>query len=347
MALILSATNYGRTETVNGEKVYRYRPWVAVLIFIPFILVAIFTTTASDVTLYLSSYRAIPISLGGAWNYFVQTESKGFALFNVLTHTVFFGNVTLYRLAVALVQSIPLIIILRKYSTNYLLSIFLFLAGGYFHAWMLNGLRQFMAVAIIFAATPWIIEKKYFRSIIVILLAATFHRSALYMIPVIFIAQGRIWDYKTLILIIVSAFAISLFAQNTELFNDFADVVGFSTDALDEWGDNGANPIRALVAAVPAVLSLFYRWQLREENNPLINFLVNVSVVTVTMNLFASFTSGILTGRMAVYTDVYNLILLPYMLWRIPEIRSRRFMHFACVGFYFLYFLFEAGTLHL
>lgn len=347
MAVILIFINYGKMETVGGKQVYRYRPWVAVAIFLPIIAFAVLGRVRVDTFLYLSMYHDTPTTFSGAWEYLLAQEEKGFAIFNLLTHTVFFDNETLYRLAISLVHSIPLIFILRKYSPNYLLSIYLFVAGGYHLAWMTNGLRQFMAVTIILAATPWMVERKYFRSVLIVLLAATFHRTALYMLPVLFVAQGRIWDYKTMILIVAVSVVTYMVIRNADLFDDFADTVGYSMGVFREGGDDGAHPIRAAVSAVPMILSFLLRWQIREEHDPAINFFVNLSVLTVAMNIFAVFTSGILTGRMSVYTSVYNLILLPYLLWNIRELRTRRFLHFACVGFYFLYFLFEEGTLHL
>ena len=46
----------------------------------------------------------------------------------------------------ASIQAIILVTIYRKYSTNYLLSIFLFIASTDYLSWMFNGVRQFAAV---------------------------------------------------------------------------------------------------------------------------------------------------------------------------------------------------------
>ncbi|MBR0082240.1 MAG: EpsG family protein [Clostridia bacterium] len=345
MAIILYFTDYTRTETLGDKQVRRYKPLLAVILFVPIILFAVVGRVRSDTYSYLAAYRSIPTTFREAWTYLLDAEEKGWALFNVSVHTVSFGNETMYRLAIALVHSIPLIVIFRKYSPSYLLTLYLFIAGGYHLGWMTNGLRQFMAVSIIVAATPWMVDKKYIRSILIILLAATFHRTALYMIPVMFIAQGRIWDYRTLLLILAVTALTFIVTTNTKLFDDFAELVGYSTEAAREWGDDGANPIRVLVSAVPMALSFLFRWQIRAERDLAINFFVNLSVVTVAMSVFAMITSGIMTGRMIVYTGVYNLILLPYLLKSFREIRTRRIVNLACVGLYFIYFLYESGTL--
>ena len=346
MAIVLYFVDHKREEIVSGKRVMRYKPFLAVILFVPIIIFCVYGRVRSDTFAYLISYGKLPTSPSGMWKYFAGSEEKGWALFSLLVHTLSSGNETAYRFAIALAHSIPLIIILRRYSANYLLSLFLLVAGGYHLGWMTNGMRQFMAVTIIFAATPWIVEQRFIPAVLTVLLAATFHRTALYMLPVIFIVQGRIWDYRTLIVIMAVTVLVYIVGTNTKVFDDFAEFVGYSTDAAKEWGDDGANPVRVLVAAVPAVMSFVFRWQIRDNRNPAVNIFVNMSVLTVAMNVFAVFTSGIMTGRMVVYTSVYNLILLPELLTNyLREPRTRRFFHMACVGLFFLYFLYDSGTL--
>lgn len=117
-------------------------------------------------------------------------EEKGFGLFTLIVKIVFRGNTIAYRFCIALVQSIPLVVIFRRYSEDYLFSIYLYVATTCHSAWMMNGLRQFIAVTMIFAATPLMLERRYIRAILVVILAMSFHRTAIVMIPVIFIVQG-------------------------------------------------------------------------------------------------------------------------------------------------------------
>ena len=57
----------------------------------------------------------------------------------------------------------------RKYSSDYWMSIFLFIVSTDYLSYMHNGMRQFIAVCGIFACLGWIIKKEYFKTIIVIL----------------------------------------------------------------------------------------------------------------------------------------------------------------------------------
>lgn len=62
--------------------------------------------------------------------------------------------------------------------------------------------------------------KKYIRCILVILLASTIHQTALIMLPIIFIVQGKPWNKKT---IATSGIALVALVASTQ-FTDFLNV---------------------------------------------------------------------------------------------------------------------------
>ena len=95
-----------------------------------------------------------------------------------------------------------LIYVYRKYSSRYLVSFFLFIASTDYISWMFNGIRQFLAVTITFIGIKFILDKKYAKAIILILIASLMHQSALLVIPFIFIAQGKAWNKKTLLFMV-------------------------------------------------------------------------------------------------------------------------------------------------
>lgn len=337
--LLSHITETQRQEIVLQKPVWRSTPFYAVLVFLPVLLMTVWGRPRSDTYLYLSIYRTLPSSFSAGWDAIVKGDNPGFTLFGILIKQIFGANDTAYRLAIALVHTIPLIVIIRRYSEDYWFSMYVFVAAGNHLAWMMNGMRQFMAATIIFAATPWIIQKKYIKTIVVILIAASFHRTALFMLPVIFIVQGEVWNWKTILFSIVIVFATFIFSRNSALFDDFADNVGYSLEAARDFGDDGVNPLRVLVSAVPMVLAFMARGKLREENNGVINICVNMSIITVGINLIAMVTSGIMVGRMPIYTSLYNLILLPHVIKTYFEEHLYGFIVFMAVILYFLQFV--------
>ena len=53
-----------------------------------------------------------------------------------------------------------------------------------------------LAVTITFIGIKFILDKKYVKAIILVLIASLMHQSALLVIPFIFIAQGKAWNKK-------------------------------------------------------------------------------------------------------------------------------------------------------
>ena len=145
--------------------------WFAILAFAPIIWIAGHRGWVGDTWLYLALYRNMPRSLLAIPSHLATVEKdKGFTVLSMIIK-LFAGNDTMvYLMVIAIIQGIILIVIFRKYSVNYLFSVFLFIASADYVSWMMNGLRQFMAVTIMFAATGLMLKKKYTPLIIVILM---------------------------------------------------------------------------------------------------------------------------------------------------------------------------------
>ena len=95
--------------------------------------------------------------------------------------------------------------IIRQYSKCFELAVLMYIASGFYLVTM-NGIRQCLAGAILFAATTFIIKGKFKSYLFVTLLMYTIHNSALVMIPVYFIARMAPWSkniYRVLILFLI------------------------------------------------------------------------------------------------------------------------------------------------
>lgn len=81
--------------------------------------------------------------------------------------------------------------IIKKYSVNYLLSVFLFITLGVY-TFFFNGLRQGLAMAIFSLALPHLLEKRLVSYLVVCVLASLFHNSALFMVPFYFLVNLKV-----------------------------------------------------------------------------------------------------------------------------------------------------------
>ena len=344
--VLTNLTDVTVVENVNGKRVRRWNVWMAVLVFLPIFLIACLGTPRSDTWLYISGFENLPTDWGEIINNLKSAESgQGFILFEFLIKCSFGESVEAFRIAIALLHSIPIILVYRKYSESYLMTMFLFVSGAFHIGWMMNGMRQFIAVTIIFAATPLLLQKKYCHLLIFILIASMFHITALLMIPVVFIVQGKAWNEKTIFYIVMALLAMYVFDTYTGVMDFMLEGTEFE-GAVQQWqalGDDGTNPIRVLVNTIPMLLAFLGKQHIRQENDPVLNICVNMSVITTGLYLISMVTSGIMVGRLPIYTNLYNLILLPNLIPKMFTKNSERVVKLLMVGFYMMYYMAEVG----
>ena len=95
-------------------------------------------------------------------------------------------DVSLLFLVCAVITTTLVIAAVRRGSSDYFLSVFLYIALGYFF-YSMNSIRHYMALAIFLFAYRWLKEKKLLPYIAAVLAAACFHKIALVALPLYFL----------------------------------------------------------------------------------------------------------------------------------------------------------------
>ncbi len=333
-----------KPELVCGVQEERYSWLFAFIVFLPIIIMAGTRGDFADTWSYRQTFiKSIPQSLPEIINYVFNDVAKdrGFSLLSGFIKLIIGNNADLYFCILATIQGCILVTILKKYSTHYILSVFLFVASTDYLSWMFNGLRQFTAVVIIFAATSLIVKRKYLPLIAIILLASTMHGSALIMVPIVFIVQGEAWNKKTLLFILVALLAIFFVGNFTSLMDNALADTQYKNVVSDftELKDDGTNPIRVLIYSIPAIISFFGRKRIVEANNKVINICTNMSIISAGLYLVSMFTSGVYIGRLPIYCSLYSYILLPWEMENIFKDNIKTFVYLVLVagylGFYY------------
>ena len=125
-------------------------------------------------------------------------------------------------------------------------------------------------------------------------------------------------------------------------FTNFLDTALSDTqykNVVSDWKqfeDDGTNPIRVLVYAVPTILSYIGRKIIWIEDNKLVNLCVNMSIISTGLYVVSMFTSGIFIGRLPIYFSLYNYILLPWEIENLFTERSKKLVYIGLIGFYLL-----------
>lgn len=290
----------------------------------------------------------MPVSLGGIASYMATVKKdKGFYFVSAVIKCIVGNHVNIYFIVLAAIQAGVLIYVYRKYSSRYLVSFFLFIASTDYISWLFNGIRQFLAVTITFIGIKFILDKKYAKAIILILIASLMHQSALLVIPFIFIAQGKAWNKKTLLFMVAVIVIVAGIGQFTNVLDSMLAETQYKNVVSDwqSWNDNGTNALRVLVYAVPSVLSLIGLRFIRNEDDKVINLCTNMSIVSVGFYIVSMFTSGIFIGRLPIYFSLYSYILLPWEIDHMFTKRSARLIYVVMVVGYLGFYLYSVNNL--
>ncbi|MCP3761404.1 EpsG family protein [Domibacillus sp. A3M-37] len=246
----------------------------------------------------------------------------------------------------AVITNICVVLTLRKYSNMFELSMYLYITTFTFYS-AFNGLRQYMAAAIIFLGLKYLIERKAIKYLATILIASSFHTSALIMIPVYFLVNYKPLSKRNLVMLLTmfgaffgyNGFLDTLFSTLEETkyshYHSFAGKTG-----------EGANFLRFLVYLIPVVISFIYYDKLKSKFNN-IDIIMNLCFIGMLFMLLA--LQHWIFARVTILFDYYYLLLIPKLII-IPDNRSLiKLLYYVILICYFLYsfMLLVSGESHI
>lgn len=338
LAYFLLIFAYNKTKIVgivNQEGTY-YVPKTVVLL--PVLYVALFACLRDEVLdtyFYIGDFKNMPTTWDAVSLYNADTGSWGFHTFMAFFKIYISENYYLWLTLIAGISLYSLFRFYRKYSCNYALTFFLFIASTAF-TWLFNGARQFIVVCVLIGFIDWFLfgtKKQKSVYVALALFMTTIHSSAWFVLPMIFIcSHGKVLN-KRLLIVIVGA------NIGTMLMGDIMDMASeVMNKEYDLSESTGSSIMRLIISAVPLTLVLFKLKDIRKDATPLIEFSINMSVVGVCFFFAATFSSGILVGRMPIYFTMYNYILLP---WLLKKYYNNGFIIATCVLCYTFFFYYQ------
>lgn len=343
--LISKTVNVYQREFVMGKEVYRVNKAFAFLAVVPLIWIAGTRQSFIDTGLYIQNFNTAPNTFAELPAYLDTMEKDtGFWLLAALIRILISKDSLVYLSILAFIHGIIVMAVYRKYSTSFFTAIFLFVASTDYLSWMHNGIRQFTAVVIIFAATPLMLKKKYFPLIITILLASLIHGSALLMLPIVFIVQGKPWNKKTMLAVCAVVIAIAFVGQFTDVLDSLLSDTQY-TNVVTDWQtleDDGTNLVRVFVYSIPTILSIIGYRYIKAADDPVINLACNMSIVSTALYCLSAVTSGIYVGRLPIYCSLYGTgILLPWEIDNVFTKKSAQIIQIMMIGAYLVFYYYQ------
>ena len=144
------------------------------------------------------------------------------------------------------------------------------------------------------------------------------------------------WDIGISICIIVTMAIVLIFPGKVNVWIDDAFSDYDYLNAVQD--DDGVNILRVAVSLVTPVLAYIYRKDIARYNNPYINVMVNFSLITAGLYAIGYVTSGIYVGRLSIYTELFNILLLPFIICCISPKKIRPILIFCSIVGYLLFF---------
>ena len=328
-----------------GEEVYESRVhlFVAVVTFAVIVFFAGARSYVADTTAYIKMFNDYPL-FQNAHDVIFDSSARepGFRLFSILIKTYISDNYTVWLSIIAVISGICVMVPLYKYSCNFGVSAFLFMASCQF-TWMFNGMRQFLVAAIIFSCTGLILKNKTLLYIIIVCILSTIHKSAFILIPMYFVAQGEPWNKRTLLFIGCIVLAMLFTSKFTNLLTDVVEQTDYAT-SVEEFRntDDGTSIIRILVESIPIILAFIYRNRIKGKLTPIVKLSINMSLIASGLYVISKIaSSGILLGRLPIYFSMYNLILLPWLLRNIFDKKEKDLVYYIMIICYFFFFYYQ------
>lgn len=279
---------------------------------------------------YLDAYRAIARApwgkvLKGTWlNY-----EKGYVIFNKLISYLCKGRQCLLICSAA-VSIIPIVLVYRWYSEQFEFSVVIYMALTCFLV-TFSGLRQACAIGICFSAVPFIRKRKFIPFLLIVLLATTFHKSAILFLPgylayAINIKKKIRW-ITLLIIVLVFVFRVSLFEVLSPILKDNA--------VMD---NNGALTLFLVFVVIYIFCDLLGPDE-KEHSG-----LMNLFLIAISAQAFGSVYNT--AGRVGYYYMPFLGLLLPKTLKNLARGNTKYFITWFLVAVfvaYGLYALYSSG----
>lgn len=265
----------------------------------------------------------------------------GFAIVNILLKSLGFTN-NGFLMVFAIVTYSIYIWFIHKYSTDFLMSIFLFMCLVF--TFPLAAIKQCVAVAFCLIAVDKAINKKWFWFVFWILIAETFHAySIMYLIvPLMFFLPWQ--DKRTVMWIVLFFFAGILLRPMLGTLLETTESLG-KDYTVEEFSGDGVNPFRLLVKLVPLVMSFILRKQINDsyyEYDRQDNVCLNLSFLNGEIMFIALFGTANYFARLANYFYIFPVIALP-RLFNMVKPKWRTPMKVAAIGCY-LFFMWYDNT---
>lgn len=208
----------------------------------------------------------------------------------------------------------------------------------------INGLRQGIAIGILFLAIAPNYKRQFIKFFILVFCASLFHYTAIVYLPFYFISTFKIYP-KRVFLIVLFIFFLTFFVENILINSVFGRLISAyeNLQHYNYYVDNSETPVvdKFGLAVLSRLIILFIivrNSQNIKINESLKNLLVNSYIISVLLFLLLSFNQDF-ANRLSYYFRFVEIILVPLIVHFENSLFKKYLYLFIFILIYFFSFL--------
>lgn len=244
------------------------------------------------------------------WNFTYYDWEYGFILFTKLLGMIL-PSYTSYFAVIALITLIPVAVFIYRNTEKVWLGTFMYINFFLFFMQM-NFIRQSIALSITIFAWQFIKDKKFFKFLVLILIASTFHATVLIMIPFYFFTKMRptgkqviFYGYALTIFYFSSTGILNLI---TKIFHQEYNNTTFITEGIS-----------IIYAVVPIIILIFTMIQSKKLLNVNPNNRYVISMVFAGTFFMVIMARHSILERFSYYFFIYIVLLVPELISSVEK----------------------------
>ena len=291
-----------------------------------------------DTYAYMESFSKSTVTVSEVLSNFKLGEEQLFLLIKAFIKQYISTEPRVFIEIVSFITIVPILYFYFNYSGDLKFAFLLFvLSGCWEHS--LNGLRQYLACAIMLMALSLLYKRKWYLYIPIVILAAQIHTSAYIFIVVYFIANKPAWGKFTKIMLVIGLFLLVTYPVTGSFINNlFVENTDYGEKYNTSDFTNNVNMFRLAVMSVPVVVSFINRKNMICKYK-YYDIVFNMSLLCAMCTLIGLFSA--VYARLNLYFEVFNVMLL---VWNINDMVKReryKWIKYACIVCFVAYFIYQ------
>lgn len=217
-------------------------------------------------------------------------------------------------------------------TTDYVFVTLLYALSG---SWVssFNGVRQFMAITIVYMGRKYIYQRRFIKFLAVCFIGFLAHKSALFFVLIYFVYTEKISEKRILMI----AVATAIISRSYEHIFEFIGWMNDKENAeLSAYATRSVNVFRTLVGCAPAVVGVYFACTRKLEKKQV--FYVYMMVANAAIQIATSDSAYL--ARLGSFTGIF----VPLALSNITKLCNKRYyaaLRVAIICLYFLFWLYE------